>query len=71
VLEAIRREKSSAKVSQRAEVASVTVHGPAAFLDAVRSGDDDLKASGGVRTLVLEEADDIAFDVTLAHEPTS
>jgi valyl-tRNA synthetase len=68
VLEAIRREKSSAKVSQRAEVASVSVRAPAAFLDGVRSGEDDLKAAGAVRLLTMEEADDISFVVTLVQE---
>ena len=68
VLEAIRREKSSAKVSQRAEVASVLVRAPAAFLDGVRSGEDDLKAAGAVRLLTVEEADDISFVVALVQE---
>jgi valyl-tRNA synthetase len=68
VLEAIRREKSSAKVSQRAEVASVLVRAPAAFLDGVRSGEDDLKAAGAVRLLTVDEADDISFVVALVQE---
>jgi valyl-tRNA synthetase len=71
VLEAIRREKSSAKVSQRAEVASVSLRAPAAFLEAVRSGEDDLKAAGVVRLLTLEESDDIAVVVTLVQEQAS
>jgi valyl-tRNA synthetase len=68
VLEAIRREKSSAKVSQRAEVATVLLRAPAVFLDGVRSGEDDLKAAGVVRLLSMEEADDISIVVTLVQE---
>ena len=55
VLEAIRREKSSAKVSQRAEVASVTVRAPAEFLAAIAVCEEDLKAAGGVATLLTRE----------------
>ncbi|HEY5120324.1 MAG TPA: valine--tRNA ligase, partial [Acidimicrobiales bacterium] len=42
VLEAVRREKSTAKVSQRAEVERCVVAGPRQLLDAVRAGRDDL-----------------------------
>ncbi len=68
VLEAVRREKSSAKVSQRAEVAELVVRAPSEFLDAVRSGEDDLKAAGGVRLLTMETSDEVAFSVTLVQE---
>jgi valyl-tRNA synthetase len=71
VLEAIRREKSSAKVSQRAEVLSVTLRGPVEFLDAVRSGEDDLKAAGAVRLLTFEEADEFFVAVVLVQEQAS
>ena len=66
VLEAIRREKSTAKVSQRAEVALVDVTGPREFLDAVLTGERDVRAAGGVRTVVTHERNDVAITVTLA-----
>ncbi len=66
VLEAIRRAKSSAKVSQRAEVASVTVRAPAEFLAAIALCEDDLKAAGGVATLLTREEAELSVEVTLA-----
>ncbi len=68
VLEVIRREKSTAKVSQRAEVASVEVSGPNEFLDAVLAGASDLRAAGGVRTVTTREQSDVTVSVTLAHD---
>jgi valyl-tRNA synthetase len=67
VLEAIRREKSSAKVSQRAEVASVTVRAPAEFLAAIAACEDDLKAAGGVATIVTREETELSVEVILAE----
>jgi valyl-tRNA synthetase len=66
VLEAIRREKSTAKVSQRAEVALCTVAGPSELLDAVRAAQNDLAKAGGVLEWQLEEASDASITVTLA-----
>jgi valyl-tRNA synthetase len=66
VLEAIRRAKSSAKVSQRAEVASVTVRAPAEFLAAIASCEEDLKAAGGVATLLTREETELSVEVILA-----
>ena len=66
VLEAIRRAKSSAKVSQRAEVTSVTVRAPAEFLAAVALCQEDLVAAGGVRSLVTREETELSVDVILA-----
>jgi hypothetical protein len=67
VLEAIRRAKSSAKVSQRAGVASVTLRAPAEFLAAVALGEGDLKAAGAVTTLVTREETELSVDVVLAE----
>jgi valyl-tRNA synthetase len=67
VLEAIRRAKSSAKVSQRAEVTSVTVRAPAEFLAAIALCQEDLLAAGGVRTLVTREETALSVDVILAE----
>jgi valyl-tRNA synthetase len=67
VLEAVRREKSTAKVSQRAEVELVTISAPAEFLDDVRAGQGDLKDAGAIRELELIEAADVAFSVSLVQ----
>jgi valyl-tRNA synthetase len=67
VLEAIRRAKSSAKVSQRADVASVTVRAPADFLAAIALCEEDLKAAGGVATLITREEVELNVDVLLAE----
>jgi len=68
VLEAIRRAKSSAKVSQRAHVASVTVRAPADFLAAIAVCEEDLKAAGAVATLITREEVELNVDVILADE---
>jgi len=65
VLEAIRRAKSSAKVSQRADVTSVTVRAPADFLAAIALCEDDLKAAGAVATLIIREEVDLNVEVVL------
>src|ERR1700722_6772088 len=67
VLEAIRRAKSSAKVSQRAEVASVTVRAPQEFLAAIALCEDDVKAAGVVASLLTREEADLSVDVNLAE----
>jgi valyl-tRNA synthetase len=66
VLEAIRREKSTAKVSQRAGVSLVGVVGPPTFLAAVRAGEVDLLAAGGVAQLTTSDDDEVSITVTLA-----
>jgi valyl-tRNA synthetase len=68
VLEAIRRAKSSAKVSQRAGVTSVTVRAPAEFLAAIAACEEDLKAAGGVATLLTREETELSVEVILADE---
>jgi valyl-tRNA synthetase len=68
VLEAVRREKSTQKVSQRAEVSLVTLCAPPTFLAAVRAGESDLMAAGGVRRLSVSDSDDFTVEVTLAGD---
>ncbi len=68
VLEAIRREKSTQKVSQRAEASLVALSAPPTFLAAVRAGEGDLMAAGGVRRLTTSDSDDVTVDVTLASD---
>jgi valyl-tRNA synthetase len=66
VLEAIRREKSTAKVSQRFEVTLCTVSGVETWLDSVRAGQDDLAKSGWVTNWEFNVKDETAVTVTLA-----
>jgi valyl-tRNA synthetase len=66
VLEAIRRAKSTAKVSQRAEVSLLSVSGPRHLLDAVRASQADLEKAGGVVAWELSETNDVVINVTLA-----
>jgi valyl-tRNA synthetase len=62
----IRRAKTDAKASQKTEVVSATLAGPAMLADAA----DDLKAVGRIADLTLVEADEIAVtDIVLAEVP--
>jgi valyl-tRNA synthetase len=65
VLEALRREKSTAKVSQRAGVARLVVSGPEEFTSAIRASGADLIAAGNVAELVVVDADELLVDVSL------
>jgi valyl-tRNA synthetase len=56
VLAAVRKAKSDAKVGMRAEVASITVAGPADVLDMVRQGADDLAAAGRIAAVTYVDA---------------
>jgi valyl-tRNA synthetase len=67
VLEAVRRAKSTAKVSQRAGVALCAVAGPASLLDAVRAGRRDLQAAGVIAEMQLREAAEVDVVATLAE----
>ena len=66
VLEAVRREKSTAKVSQRAAVSRLVVRGPAALVTAVRAGESDLRDAGAVAEVLVEESSETSISVTLA-----
>ncbi len=60
----IRRAKTDAKASQKTEVLSATLAGPAILAEAV----DDLKGVGRIAELTLIEADDVAVtDIVLAE----
>ncbi|MET8161208.1 valine--tRNA ligase [Sphaerisporangium sp. NPDC005289] len=66
VLREVRKAKSAAKLSMRAEVARLDVHGAAVEL--VRHGQDDLCAAGAVEEFVLGSADgEPEVTVTLAE----
>jgi valyl-tRNA synthetase len=66
VLEAIRREKSTQKVSQRAEVLECRIEGPQAMLDGVVLGQADIVDAGSVRAFSYGVADNLQVSVTLA-----
>jgi valyl-tRNA synthetase len=57
VLAHVRREKTEAKVSQRAPVDRVEVRAPEEFLAALTAGQDDLRDAQGVHELVTVAAD--------------
>jgi valyl-tRNA synthetase len=65
VLEAIRREKSTAKVSQRARVTRLEVAAPEEFAAALRAAANDLVAAGNVAELTVIDASELRVDVTL------
>jgi valyl-tRNA synthetase len=66
VLEAVRREKSTRKVSQRKEVAELVIVGPGELLETIQSGQRDLVDAGGAQSVVYEEASEFSVRVTLA-----
>ena len=66
VLEAVRREKSTQKVSQKNEVELLKIDGPAELLNAIRNGEPDLKNAGGVKAFELNEAATLSITVTLS-----
>ncbi|MEO0024680.1 MAG: hypothetical protein RL196_1121 [Actinomycetota bacterium] len=68
----VRKAKSDAKVSMRAEVVSATLQAPAAVLTSVRLFEQDLRAVGHIADLALAEADELAVvDVVLAEVPAA
>ena len=61
----IRRAKTDAAVSQRTDVVSATLHGPAALARAL----DDLKLVGRIAGLTFVESDEVSItDIVLAGE---
>ncbi len=68
-LAGVRGAKSNAKVSQRTDVVSAVVTGPASALELVRAGQADLQAAGRVQRLELSATDGtevLVRDVELA-----
>ena len=69
VLSAIRKAKSEAKVSMRAEVARVVVRGPADSIERLAEATDDLRAAGRIASFELHaEGTALAVEVELAGE---
>jgi valyl-tRNA synthetase len=71
VLAAVRRAKTEAKVSQRAEVASLEVSGPEAAISAVRDAMVDLTFAGSVKSHTFSNGSELAASVTLAPTETA
>ncbi|QYG91450.1 valine--tRNA ligase [Iamia sp. SCSIO 61187] len=67
VLGEVRKAKSDAKVSMRADVDTVVVTGAPPFLAAVRAAGQDLQDAGRIRHLELVEGDQQGTDVRLAE----
>ncbi len=69
VLSLVRKAKSEAKVSMRADVTRVVVTGPAAALARVRQAQDDLRGAGRIAEVVLQESTEpLAATVELAED---
>jgi valyl-tRNA synthetase len=75
VLSLVRKAKSEAKVSMRADVSRVVVTANAEVLARVQGGVEDLRAAGRIAELELVASegpgDAVAVDVELAPEPTA
>jgi valyl-tRNA synthetase len=67
VLGQVRRAKTTAKRSMRAEVALLTVTDSAERIAALQLAEGDLSDAGGVRSLVTNVADPASVDVVLAE----
>ena len=67
VLGEVRKAKTEAKVSLRAEVASVTVTAPPAMVALVQAAEADLRESGRVAELHYAEGPELAVVVVLAE----
>jgi valyl-tRNA synthetase len=68
-ISAVRKVKSEAKVSMRAEISSATFHGSAKDLERVRQAESDLRAAGRIAEITyapVSEAAYIEVDATLA-----
>jgi valyl-tRNA synthetase len=63
VLGRVRKAKSEAKLSMRAEVSRLTVTGPE--IELVRQAQDDLCAAGNVEEFVLDRGDELRVEVHL------
>ncbi len=62
----VRRAKTEAKVSQRAEIATLLVTGPASMHDALSAGRHDLLEAGSILELSTRTADRLGCEIELA-----
>ena len=66
VLEAIRRAKSTAKLSQRATVERVAITAPGSVIRAVAAASNDLAAAGSVLNFSYQDGEELSVEVELA-----
>ncbi len=66
VLEAVRREKSTARVSQRAAVEALALTGPAEALEAIARAETDLMAAGSIQGIEYAQGPELVVAVALA-----
>jgi valyl-tRNA synthetase len=67
----LRKAKSDAKVSMKADVLSATLVAPAAELERIRGFEADLRAVGRIQRLDWAEGTEVTFgDVVLAPVPS-
>jgi valyl-tRNA synthetase len=71
VLGEIRKAKTEAKRSLRAEVSLVTVTAPAAMIEAVRAAEPDLREAGRVARVQYAEGDELSVYVELTPDEAS
>ena len=67
VLALVRRAKTEAKASQKADIASLTVRAPAAVHAAIASAERDLCDAGSIAELRYTIADELSCEVVLAQ----
>ena len=68
VLANVRRAKTEAKVTQRAEVARVTVTAPTSLHTALQAGQGDLSEAGSITSIDIRTGDELVVEVELATE---
>jgi valyl-tRNA synthetase len=64
-ISAVRKAKSDAKLSMRADVATLTITGPQASLELLRSVADDVKAAGRVGSVEFADGAELSYEVAL------
>ncbi len=71
-LSGVRKAKSEAKASMRAEVERAVVHGPAEALARIEQAAEDLRGAGRIEDLALEPgAETVSVEVRLAAPAAS
>jgi valyl-tRNA synthetase len=68
VLGQVRKAKTTAKKSLRADVERAVVRGTADQLTALRAASDDVKAAGRIAELLTEPGEELSVEVTLADD---
>ena len=69
VLTAIRKAKSDANASMRADVTSAAITAPADVIERLRTATDDITAVGRIADLTFIEGEPLTVEVTLAEVP--